>query len=128
MQAIGGAERTQNQMYQAMAESPSQIAPAAPGKPTTASVCPANVSRRNTMNQPTTAATTATIVPARSALSMKWNASALRTSSTRFGVSRTVASMSMAVPVVVVHLGAVRRRFGVTDDDALPRRRLDHLD
>ena len=36
-------------------------------------VWPAKVWRRSTMNQPMTAATTATIVPARKALTMKWN-------------------------------------------------------
>src|SRR5690242_6663027 len=101
------------------------MAPAAPGKPTTARVWPANVSLRSTMNQPATAATTATTVPARSALSMKWKASALRTSSTMFGVSRTAASVNMAV---VVHLGVIGRGFGVADDDELTVARLEHLD
>ena len=43
---------------------PEQVAAAAPGKATTESVWPAKVWRRSTMNQPTSAAITATIVPA----------------------------------------------------------------
>ena len=46
-------------------------APAAPGKPTTARVCPAKVWRRSTMNQPMGPATSATMVPAARALTMK---------------------------------------------------------
>ena len=55
--------------------------------PATAKVCPTKLCRRSTMNQPiapATTATTATIVPARSALSMKWNASNCRASSMTF--------------------------------------------
>ena len=47
-----------------------RIAPAAPGNPTNDSVCPAKVCRRSTMNHPIAPETTATIVPARSALTM----------------------------------------------------------
>jgi hypothetical protein len=54
---------------------PSQVAPAAPGKPMTATVWPAKDCREglpaSTMKYPTAPATTATMVPARSALSMK---------------------------------------------------------
>src|ERR1035437_6316427 len=50
---------------------PRSAAPAAPGKPTRARVCPAKLSWRSTMNQPTRAASTATIVPAAKAWTMK---------------------------------------------------------
>ncbi len=47
---------------------PSSSAPAAPGNPTTASVCPVKLWRRSTMNQPMAPARTATMVPAPKAL------------------------------------------------------------
>ena len=55
-----------------IALTPTRIAPAAPGKDTMASVCPAKACRRSTMNQPSAPASTATIVPARNAFSMNW--------------------------------------------------------
>src|SRR4051812_19689740 len=82
------------------------------------------------MNHPIAAATMATIVPARNALTMKWNASALRTSSTTFQVSltsapveSTPASVSMAVQI-----GVVRRGLGVTDDHQPSVGSMEHLD
>jgi hypothetical protein len=50
--------------------SPASAAPVAPGKAITDSVWPAKLCRRSTMYQPTTAASTATIVAASSALTM----------------------------------------------------------
>ena len=61
--------------YPAVTLTPSQTAAAAPGKDTTARVCPAKLWRRSTMNHPTAAASTATTVPARKALTMKCRAS-----------------------------------------------------
>src|SRR2546427_11121575 len=60
----------QNPKYPIAGDSPSKIAPAAPGKPTNDRVCPAKVWRRSTMNHPMAPETTATTVPARSALTM----------------------------------------------------------
>ena len=68
----------------------------------------------------------ATIVPARNALTMKWNASALRTSSTRFHVSRPLASASnvpasvSSMAVAVVQVGVEGRGLGMPDDDEAP--------
>src|SRR5207247_1247959 len=122
----------QNAKYPHIAARPSQTAPAPPGNPTTDSVWPANVSLRSTMNQPTAAAMIATIVPARIALSMKWNASSLRTSSTRFHVSRTVVpprSMSVSgMTAPVVQVGVVRRGLGMADDHEPSVGGLEHLD
>src|SRR5690242_17697882 len=79
------------------------------------------------MNQPIPAATTAMIVPARNAFTMKWNASAFRTSSTRFHVSRTFTSVR-SMTVTVVHLGVIGRGLRMSDDDEAPVRRVQHLD
>ena len=66
------APRPHTVKYPHAAGTPMRLAPAAPGKAMSDSVCPANACRRRTMNQPTTAAITATAVPATSALTMKW--------------------------------------------------------
>src|SRR5216683_1217041 len=82
------------------------------------------------MNQPMLAATIATIVPARNALTMYGYASVLRTSSTTFHVSRTLASTSNPAPLVgnmtvaVMEIGVIGRGLGMTDDDESPIRRL----
>ena len=53
--------------YPAASGIPASAAPLAPGNDITASVWPAKLCRRSTMNQPATAAMSATIVPASSA-------------------------------------------------------------
>src|SRR4051812_44030791 len=107
-----------------MALIPSQTAAAAPGNPTTASVCPANASRRSTMNQPITPASTATTVPARKAFTMKWKSNSWATSRARFQLSGAVASASTSDVAVAVMSGC----FGLTHHDEAAVGRPQHLD
>ena len=67
------AAATQNPKYPQAALIPMRTAPDAPGNDTTARVWPTKLCWRSTTYQPMSAATTATIVPARNALTMKWN-------------------------------------------------------
>ena len=67
---FAGVRSTNRSASWVVSGNPSKIAPAAPGKPTRERVCPAKVCRRSTMNHPMAPETTATIVPARSALIM----------------------------------------------------------
>src|SRR5437660_12627645 len=108
---------------------PSQVAPAAPGKPTRARVWPAKAWRRRTMNQPIAPAATATTVPARKALTMKWKANSWRVSVTRFQVSRAPASASItSTSRVLVAIGVICRWLRLPDDDEASVRGLQHLD
>src|SRR4051812_39834058 len=113
--AITSAPPTQNAKNPSCADSPRSTAPAAPGKPMSARVWPAKVWRRNTMNHPTVPASTATMEPARKALTMNWNSNRSRTT---FMLRR---SRRMAVVVV-------RGRFGLADDDEPAVGRAQHLD
>src|SRR6266436_2446571 len=72
---------------------PAYTATAAPGKPAMATVCPAKVWRRSTMNQPTTPAVTAMIVPARYALTMNGYDHSSWMSRTRFQLKPTSAGI-----------------------------------
>ena len=68
---MSNAALMQNTKYPRVALTPSQTAAAAPGSPRP-TVCDRRRSpARSTMNQPATAATSATAVPARNALIMK---------------------------------------------------------
>src|SRR5581483_2908689 len=98
----------------------------APVKAVTESVCPANVCRRRTMNQPITPAMTATAVPASSACTMNGYAKSARTSSTGFQetpVKTDASSMNVRVTVAVDV-----RRLRLADDDEPPVGRLQDLD
>src|SRR5436305_385537 len=80
---------------------PARPAADAPVNAVTDSVCPANVWRRSTMNQPMTPAITATAVPASSALTMNGNVRSERTSSTGFHESPVKTDSMSMVPVQV---------------------------
>src|SRR5437879_4444018 len=88
------AAARQNPKYPADALTPIRVAPAAPGNPTTDSVCPAKLCRRSTMNQPTQPASTATIAPARNALTMNGYAHIRSRSVTGFQEKPAEASAS----------------------------------
>src|SRR6266545_4886669 len=90
---------------------PSHTAAAAPGKPTRARVWPAKLCRRSTMNQPTRAASTATMVPARNALTMKSSDHMSRMSASRFQVNVAVMPGRRAAR------GAVQAGQGLGGDD-----------
>ena len=64
------------------------------------------------MNQPMTAATTATIVPARNAFTMKWNSRRRRTSSRRFHVKPLSAMVIRTPPASVMGVDV-----GLSDHD-----------
>src|SRR5919108_476670 len=87
------------------------MAAAAPGKATIESVWPAKVCWRTTMNQPTMAAVTATIVPASRALTMNGNAVNSRRSDAGF------QERPAAMRLVGMALGVDRRWFRLADDD-----------
>ena len=72
------------------------------------------------MNQPTTAATIATAVPARNALTMKWNAK-------RFAAS-AISARDTCVSVRVVQARVVARRLRLADHDEPAVGRVQHLD
>src|SRR5689334_3670309 len=101
---------------------PASVAPAAPGKAMTESVCPAKVCRRSTMNQPIAPAITATIVPASSACTVKGNSVSCSRSLTGFQ-ERPASSMAMIVAWVVVSRG-----LRGADDDEAAIRGFKHLD
>ena len=88
----------QNAKKPTLALRPSQIAADAPGNATMPSVWPAKVWRRSTMNQPTAAAAIATAVPARNALTMKWNSNSCVKSAPRFQVRFAPLSASTVRP------------------------------
>src|SRR5579862_8907455 len=86
------------------------------------SECPANVCRRNTMNQPVMPAITATIVPASSALTMNGNEKSPETSLARFH-ERPGNDGASTMPVAV-HERCFRR----ADDDQSSVGRSQNLD
>src|SRR2546421_3176230 len=97
------------------------------------------------MNHPMAPATTATIVPARKALTMNGNSNSWRTSSSRFQVKCApitgappsaaardracvhIGSLAGARSRVLVAVGVVRGRFRLAHDDEAAVRRLEHL-
>src|SRR5690348_7750856 len=89
----------------------------------TDSVWPAKACRRSTMYQPTTAASTATIVPASSALTMNGKANSSRRSVIGLSESWVLISGHELVPVTVMV-----RRLRMPDDDQAAVGRPQHLD
>src|SRR6516164_8585665 len=86
-------------------------------------VWPVKLWRRSTMYQPTTAASTATIVPASSALTMKGNVSSSRRSVIGSSESCVFTSRNQFV-AVAVDVG----RLGLPDHDHATVLRSQHLD
>src|SRR5579864_4522263 len=80
---------------------PARLAADAPVNAVTDSVCPANVWRRSTMNQPITPAMTATIVPAASACCMNGNVKSACTSVTGFPESPVKTELVGMVPMEI---------------------------
>src|SRR6516225_5116436 len=98
-------------------------APAAPGNAMTDRVWPVKLWRRSTMYQPATAASTATIVPASSALTMNGNVNSSRRSVTGSSESCVFTSRNQFV-AVAVHV----RRLGLADHDQASVSGPEHLD
>src|SRR2546429_1236639 len=92
---------------------PASAAALAPGKAIIESVWPAKVSPRSTISQPTTPDMTATMLPASSALTMKWYSSTWLTSCARFQPSCGLDS-SAGMDVSVGVRGAIARWVCVT--------------
>src|SRR5580704_12878497 len=125
------AAATQNPKYPHAALIPTRTAPAAPGNETIARVCPTKLCWRSTTNQPISAATPATIVPARNALTMKWNSKSCRRSEVRsqlnpsaIGIVDSVGSAGR----VGVEVRVVARGLGVADHDETAVAGVQHLD
>src|SRR5882757_5905014 len=133
------AAARQNPKYPADALTPISVAPAAPGNPTTDSVCPAKLCRRSTMNQPTQPASTATIAPARNALTMNGYAHIRSRSVTGFQEKPADASAISTGAVLIKpvrrlrtqrsrRLRDPRRGFGLADHDEPAVGSTQHLD
>src|ERR1700704_4311906 len=84
------------------------------------------------MNQPMIAATIATMVPARYALTMKWNSRSRRTSSTTFqlrpGSATAITSVVDVHATTRVEVRVVAGGFGLADHDETTVGGAQHLD
>src|SRR5581483_10820386 len=134
--AMTSAAATQNPKYPYPDATPSSTAPAAPGNPAREMVCPAKLWRRSTMNQPTTPAVTAMIVPARYAFTIDGSDHISWMSRTTFQESDHAGLPGMAVgslPLralirVRVPVGVQRGRLRPSDDDEAAVGGTQHLD
>src|SRR5947209_4205519 len=129
---IASAPTAQNAKYPHAAGIPISDAPLAPGKAIIESVWPAKACRRSTISHPTTPAITATMLPARSALTMKWYLRTSPRSRARFqlsvGFTLSGGMCVAAVGCLRMAVVMVRGRLGLADDDEAAVGGPQHLD